>query len=221
MSGSRLAFAFGSFLALVALSTASVGIDMSQEICATMTIDTWRCLQSEGYSFAIIEGFQGGNHVNQHLAQCVSDARSAGFAYVDTYIWSAPNCGSGSGSADANELMDYINANGVDVGTVWIDIESADGCMSDTGTNVNFYKDMTQTFLNVGWKTGVYSSPGEWGMTMGDADIASSLPLWGATYSYRCDFSDVRLFGGWGSIAMMQYSDQGNSCGINFDLSCY
>eukprot|EP00762_Andalucia_godoyi_P007081 ANDGO_01849.mRNA.1 putative GH family 25 lysozyme 2 len=210
-----------AFFALLARSSASVGIDMSSEICSTMSLGTWQCLQSQGYSFAIIEGFQGGGGVNQNLAQCVSDARSAGFAYVDTYIWSAPYCGTGSGSGDANALMDYINANGVDVGTVWVDVESVDGCMGDTGTNVDFYKDMTQTFLNVGWVTGVYSSPGEWGMTMGDADIASNLPLWGATYSYECNFGDVELFGGWGSIAMMQYSDEGNSCGIDYDLSCY
>jgi hypothetical protein len=116
-----LAAAFACVLVLcIHVSTvhATYGIDVSMAIAAGMTQDTWNCLHNEGYEFAIIQGFDGGYHVNQNLATNVAQARAAGFQYVDTYIWSAPYCGTGSGSGDANALMDYINANQVNVGMV-------------------------------------------------------------------------------------------------------
>lgn len=69
---------------MAGLSLAAIGLDISQEICASTSQATWNCLKSQGYAFAIIQGFQGGNHVNQDLARCVSQARAAGFEYVDT-----------------------------------------------------------------------------------------------------------------------------------------
>jgi hypothetical protein len=115
----RVAMLLAALLAAAFCSVhAALGIDMSIAIASTMTQDTWNCLRSAGYTFAIIEGFNGGYHVNQNLATNVAQARAAGFEYVDTYIWSAPYCGTGSGSGDANELMNYINANHVNVGMV-------------------------------------------------------------------------------------------------------
>lgn len=139
---------------------AAVGLDISQEICASTNADTWKCLRNAGYSFAIIEGYQGGGRVNQNLARCVADARAAGFEYVDTYAWAAPNCPGVSGAEVANELMSYINANHVNVGMVWVDVEESGSCNPSVGANVDFYKSMTNQFVSAGWKTGVYSSPG-------------------------------------------------------------
>jgi hypothetical protein len=93
--------------------------------------------------------------------------------------------------------------------------------MADASTNADFYKDLGSTFGGAGWNYGYYSSPGEWSSTTGGAVLDPGRPLWAATYSYECNFSDVSLFGGWGSIAMMQYSDRGNACAIQYDINCY
>eukprot|EP01111_Echinosteliopsis_oligospora_P012727 TRINITY_DN439_c0_g1_i1.p1 TRINITY_DN439_c0_g1~~TRINITY_DN439_c0_g1_i1.p1 ORF type:complete len:232 (-),score=68.24 TRINITY_DN439_c0_g1_i1:49-744(-) len=208
-------------LACVKTSTAVYGIDLSAELCANTDASTWQCLAQQGYSFAIIQGWQGGYGLNTNLAACVANAWAAGFAHVDVYIFFCPEC-SGNSESSPVDLLNYMSQNNVQYGMLWFDIEQCDGCWDDAGSNANFIAAGVQNAQNAGAVVGMYSSEYEWGATVGGYSGLSNLPLWYAHYDGNPSFSDgLYQFGGWTSPAIKQYDDNGGACGTSYDLNWY
>ncbi len=48
---------------------ARLGVDMSMQECSGMTQGDWGCLVNNGFTFAIIQAFQGGNGVGPDTAR--------------------------------------------------------------------------------------------------------------------------------------------------------
>jgi hypothetical protein len=54
-------------LAIASPSLATTGLDISADICQEMALADWQCLVNSGYSFAIIQTFQGGYGMNPSI----------------------------------------------------------------------------------------------------------------------------------------------------------
>lgn len=55
------------FLLCCGTSTASLGVDLSADLCGSMSDSDWSCLVKEGYTFAIVQAWSGGYGLNPHL----------------------------------------------------------------------------------------------------------------------------------------------------------
>ncbi|ELR23388.1 Lysozyme, putative [Acanthamoeba castellanii str. Neff] len=225
-----VAIVLASFAALPPAEAAK-GLDVSLQDCASITPAQWRCLrEQEGFSFAIIEAWNGGFQLNQKLAYCVSNAWAAGFAHVDIvhyYAFLCPNCGGNNPPANAVSAIDnYLKSNNVQYGQLWFDIEQCTGCWNDDASNFAFIKQAVASAQRLGMSVGIYSSDYEWGATVGASTRGfPGLPLWYAHYDNMPSFNDAWAysFGGWTRPAIKQYYDRDSgACGVtNIDLDWY
>jgi len=219
-------FSLFVLLSYTPLNSAVLGIDFSLQACeAGIPLSTWQCWAKAGYSFAIIEIWNGGFQINSKIAQCVSDAWQAGFAHVDVYVFMCPNCG---GNNPASSVIDKINATldsqRIRYGMLWFDVEQCTGCWnSDLNSNGNWLSGAVSRARQLGIAIGFYSSEYEWGVTMGSYSAFSSYPLWYADWDGQLNYNDNTFrFGGWTQPALKQYADHNPSgCGPDTDLNWY
>ncbi len=66
-------------------TSATLGVDMSLQQCQSAGSSNWRCLRNKGYSFAIVEAWNGGFQYNTRIKQCTEDAWNSGMDHVDVY----------------------------------------------------------------------------------------------------------------------------------------
>eukprot|EP01113_Clastostelium_recurvatum_P031577 TRINITY_DN3952_c0_g1_i3.p1 TRINITY_DN3952_c0_g1~~TRINITY_DN3952_c0_g1_i3.p1 ORF type:complete len:272 (-),score=37.32 TRINITY_DN3952_c0_g1_i3:50-763(-) len=203
------------------------GLDVSDTLCQGMTAEQWTCLRQQGdHSFAIVQAFRGGYQINQDTARCVADAWAANFSHVDIYVWMCPNCdGNVPASSAMDNLITYLQNNGVAFGMVWVDIELCDNdpsCWNSLQDNIDFIQEAVQTFQKHNIAVGIYSTAWEWERVFGsDFTGFSNLPLWYANPNGNETFSDFGAFGGWNWPAIKQYNWYGSDCGASYDADWY
>lgn len=210
-------------------STSTLGVDMSSEICAYMSQSDWDCFVQNGYSFAIIETWQGGYGFDSSIANCVNQAWAAGMAHVDVYAFMCPNCNYNypASSAVSSIISNLQNAGlnpGDQFGMLWFDVEQCSGCWNDVNSNAAYLQDAVNEAVSLGINLGIYSSEYEWGATVGYFDNVNSFPLWYAHYDDNPSFSDTSYyqFGGWTSPAIKQFTDQSPyGCSTSADQNWY
>lgn len=201
------------------------GVDISLQTCESgVSIDTWKCLVNQGFSFAIIEAWNGGYQFNKNISKCVNDAWSVGMRHVDVYAFMCPNCrGNNPPQTAVDTLVEGLS--NVRFGQLWFDIEQCDGCWNDYASNVNYVQQLVNRGVaHLGSsRVGLYSSSYEWQITMGGSKDFSHLPLWYAHYDNDPSFSDrwAFTFGGWSQPSIKQYNDHGSGCSINADIDWY
>lgn len=101
------------------------GVDSSSLVSEA----TFAKAKSEGFTKAIIRGYEEacgvGGEVDPNFVQTYKNARAAGITNIDTYWF--PCTGSKntckSFATQLAEIGDTFNANSMDIGTIWIDIE--------------------------------------------------------------------------------------------------
>jgi hypothetical protein len=202
---------------------------MSSDICGSMSQYDWDCFVNAGYSFAIIQTWQGGYGFDSNIANCVNDAWAAGMAHVDVYAFLCPNCNYNYPASSAiNSLLSSLNNAGLtpgsDFGMLWFDVEQCSGCWNDADSNAAFLQDGVNQAVSDGLNIGIYSSEYEWGATVGYSEGFTSFPLWYAHYDDNPSFSDTSYyqFGGWTSPAIKQFTDQQPSqCSTDADQDWY
>jgi len=218
-----------SVFLIIKASKASNGIDMSSGICSSMNQTNWNCLRNQANNFAIIQTFSGGYGFNTKISTCVSEARTAGFLYVDVYAYICPNCVGNNPIATTMTTM-INNLKTVNYGMLWIDIEECGApgtCWSATNftANADFIQTAVQTAINANVSVGIYSSEGEWSTVLGTTSrvVFPSVPLWYAHYDNVAAFSDTTYyqFGGWTKPNIKQYSGSATQCSISVDLNWY
>jgi len=197
------------------------GLDVSSGISGTISQSNWQCMNQNGnYTFAIVEGWQGGYGQNTNLASAIAGAWAGGFKAVDVYSFMCPRC-SNNGVSAVQSLVNYLSTNSVQYGTIWVDVEQCTGCWYATlSSNCQWILSIVQAYQNLSVNVGLYTSPYEWGATVGSCTDSSlaSLPLWYANYDGQPNFNDWSNIGPWTQPYMKQFADSaGNSCGISID----
>jgi GH25 family lysozyme M1 (1,4-beta-N-acetylmuramidase) len=198
----------------------ATGVDMSGSICASMTLDTWKCLRSQGHTFAVIQAVEGGYGINQHLSQCYKDAKTAGFERVDVYAFVCPRCsGQANAATIANELADYMTKIGLDNSvTIWSDVEQCTNCWeTDLSQNAAYVKSFMDALTAKGRAVGVYTNNHEASITIGTHALGG--PLWYAHYDGKESFSDFVPFNGWTKPEAKQFQGTTSVCGTSVDYS--
>jgi len=199
-----------ALLTLLPLTLAFSGVDVSSYV------DTWNCLKSSGYDFAIIRGYQSFGAVDPNAAQTIANAKAAGIAYVDTYFFPCVQCGNPAGQADA-----FWSALGGTFGTVWLDIEVYQWSSSPS-SNQNFITTLANALASKGAKIGIYTNLYNWSSIVGSGwGAMSKYPLWYAHYDDNPSFSDFSGFGGWTTPSIKQYNGGTDICSASVDLNWY
>ena len=201
----------------LASSLATKGIDVSAPVSLTAA----RCLRNEGWSFAVARAYRSYGAPDKNAAATVKNFWDADFRHVDLYMFPCPRCGK-SAAEQVQELAQYISSNGVKFGMVWLDIEGASQYWhSSKSENQQFFQALFSE-AKKHWHVGVYANENTWGSIMGlDYTGGSSASLWYAHYDSNPSFSDFRPFGGWSRPSIKQYNDNGNTCGVGYDVNWY
>ena len=169
---------------------------------------SWSCLKSSyGANFAIPRVYRSSGSVDPNGAANINDARSAGIAYVDGYIFPCYSCGNAAGQMD--DTINSLKASGIymlkhnelhkeimkvnrtqtltsgehipvtaTAGMIWIDVEGTQYWSSSATNNVNFIQEMVTEGEKQGVVIGIYTSNSQWSPICGGSTQFSSYPLW-------------------------------------------
>jgi hypothetical protein len=196
------------------LGSGVFGVDVSSGV----STDTWKCIKSKGFDFAIIRGFQETCNVDPNSHATVQAAWAGGMAHVDLYLFPSYGCGKSA----AEQMDETINNMGsTPFGTIWLDIES--GGQGSASSNHQWMMDaLAEGGKRIGAsRLGIYSSQYEWGQVMGSLSGPTSYPVWYADYDGQPSFNGFLRFGGWTNPAMKQWSGNNNICGASVDQNWY
>eukprot|EP01100_Stratorugosa_tubuloviscum_P015368 TRINITY_DN8780_c0_g1_i1.p1 TRINITY_DN8780_c0_g1~~TRINITY_DN8780_c0_g1_i1.p1 ORF type:complete len:226 (-),score=111.78 TRINITY_DN8780_c0_g1_i1:127-804(-) len=200
-----------SLLICINFSESTIGVDISLFECDSISKNDWDCLISNGFTFAIIEAWNGGYQLTPEIARCVSDAWTAGMHHVDVYVFMCPNCVGNNPPAQAvNTILKSLAQQNVTYGMLWFDVEQCSGCWNDYASNVAFLQQAVNAAVQAGANVGIYSSEYEWSETVGDSTAFKQYPLWYAHWDQNKNFNDAwaYTFGGWTKPAIKQYDDK-------------
>jgi len=179
----------------------------------------WSCLKGSGNTFAVVRVYRSSGSVDPAAAATIKNARAAGIAYVDGYIFPCPKCGDGAGQARA--AVNNLRAEGAQFGMLWLDIEGTQYWYADHATNINFLQELANGLNAAGVNWGVYTSSSQWTPITGGWTGMSNKPLWYPHYDNSPSFGDFRAFGGWGRPNIKQYAGDVTRCGVGVDLNWY
>ncbi|KIM76492.1 glycoside hydrolase family 25 protein [Piloderma croceum F 1598] len=192
---------------------------------------TYAKTKGEGFTKAIIRAYEEacgvGGQVDPNFVSSYKNARAAGITNIDAYWF--PCSGSGNScksyATQIAEIGSTFSANSMDIGTLWIDLESDSTVCHNwnygASGNLAQAKDIVAAAKASGYNFGIYSSPGEWSTMFGSYSpvVDSSLPLWFATYDNVQSLTLGTKFGGWTSAVGKQYTDV--SASGQFDLNVF
>jgi GH25 family lysozyme M1 (1,4-beta-N-acetylmuramidase) len=199
------------FLALAVPVLSTLGVDVSA------LTNTFSCLKSSGYSFAIVRGYRSSGSVDPNVVTNIRNARAAGIPYVDVYLFPCVPCANPASQATA--LVNAIK--GENYGTIWVDIEILSWSSSLT-SNQQFITTLVNQLKSLGQTVGIYTSYYNWQTIVGvNWSGVSSLPLWYAHYDNNPSFSDFTAFGGWTRPSIKQYAGDVTVCSTGVDLNFY
>ncbi|GAM21124.1 hypothetical protein SAMD00019534_042990, partial [Acytostelium subglobosum LB1] len=204
-------------IALCKVANAQVyGVDFS----SGTDISAFSCLQSNGYSFAVVRCYESIGQTDPNCPHSIYNAWDGGMQHVDAYIFPCFSCGDGAGQVVA--MVNYINSYQAKFGMIWFDIEGPGTYWSDDqGANQAFFNDMVSGAQQAGVNVGVYTSSSQWEPIMGDWSGGASFPLWYAHYDGSPSFDDFSPFGGWSTPAIKQYNGDVTVCGLGVDQNYY
>ena len=192
---------------------ATLGVDVSTLI----PVSAFTCLKNSGHTFAVVRGYQSNGQVDANVVSNIKNARSAGIAYVDVYLFPCVPCGNPAGQATA--LVNAIK--GQNYGIVWVDIETY-AWSSNQASNQQFITAIVNQLKALGQTVGIYTSYYNWQSIVGLSWAGvNSHPLWYAHYDNNPSFSDFTKFGGWNSPNIKQYQGDVILCGVGVDLNYY
>ncbi|GJJ12719.1 hypothetical protein Clacol_006963 [Clathrus columnatus] len=220
-----------TFTILLSTAISSSALVFGVDSSSLVSEATFAKAKSEGFTKAIIRGYEEacsiGGEVDPNFVQTYKNARAAGITNIDTYWF--PCTGSGnpckSFTTQLAEIGDTFNANNMDIGTIWIDIE-LDSTICDnwdygTAGNLEVAQELISAAKASGFNFGIYSSPGEWGDVFGSESVVldDSVSLWFADFNNVETITLNAPFGGWTAAVGHQYTDVSAS-GL-FDLNVF
>ena len=214
---------------LLSMSTilATKGWDVSQYT----SLSAMQCMK-KGMNFGIVRGYCSYGAVDKNACGTLKNAKSAGFQYVDIYMFPCvSNCGKGA-ATQVHEMVSGLS--GCPYNMIWLDVERYKW-HSSKSENRKWAEDAVSAMRGEGKKVGIYSSYYSWEEIMGlEYSGLSSYPLWYLYYIYiyiynyryphydgNPSFSDFKSFGGWSSPAIKQYKGTTSYCGASIDENYY
>jgi GH25 family lysozyme M1 (1,4-beta-N-acetylmuramidase) len=198
------------------LTFAVLGVDVSSEV----TEASFKCLKSDGYTFAVMRCYQSLGRVDPNCATTIKNAWAGGMEHVDAYIFPCHSCG--NGGKQVNDTVDYLKKNDVKFGMLWFDIEGPGVYWgSSQEANAKFFEEMVEAAKHKDVKFGVYTSKSQWVPIMGSYSGGSKYPLWYANYDKVESFADFSAFNGWEKPSIKQFEGSVSVCSAGVDKNWY
>ena len=216
-------------LALFGLCGAHFAIDVSSDVGP----DSLRCIKDMGYPRIIIRAYRNDNTVDSACPHTIYNARTAGMAVTDIYMFPCPHCSSPEDQVSSmlRYLLSYnisFTGQGIQLSHLWLDIEDTanhDYWGSDSRSNADWMSELYSAASNAigAEKVGIYSSIYMWETIFADSsfDCCSHAKLWYADYDGGPSFSDFRPFAGWRTPFGKQFSGTGGLCTASVDKSYF
>lgn len=126
------------------------GVDVS----SLVSTDSWQCMASSGYTFAVIRGYRSSGSVDPNTLSTIDNAWKGGMKYVDVYLFPCPTC-SKSATDQVDELVNYLS--GSQYGMIWLDIEGTQYWTSNTSSNVDFITGLVDQVYMMDFSSRFYS----------------------------------------------------------------
>ncbi|MFJ4897669.1 hypothetical protein [Streptomyces sp. NPDC088727] len=174
-------------------------------------LSNFKCLQSNGYTEAVVRAYQTVGRVDPTFGASTVNARDAGLA-VDTLI----QVTSQTSATAASDVAQRIKDEQLTVQTTWLLVEDpARYWGSGTSGNRTVFTNLVTACEAAGLSVGVYASADSWTQAFGaDFTDHSALPLLYGHYDGKRDFKDFTSFGGWTSPARKGYGGGVSHCGV-------
>ena len=221
------------FSAAWSVNQATLGWDGIQAV----SVDGFRCLSENGYSFFIGRIWQSVGNVDGTGIQNIKNAREAGWKFVDGYMFPCLKERCGTPKEQVEAMMNQLSADGAEVGMIWMDIEVQEW-PADKAHNQAFVLELVQKAEEMGAKVGVYTSKNNWDQIIGlDWTGLKDKPLWYAHWNDKAvsvdpfetrgnywfqSFDGFEPFGGWTAPAIHQFQGgHDGPCGVNMDSNWY
>ncbi|CAO3633379.1 unnamed protein product [Cunninghamella blakesleeana] len=221
---------FKSVIGLLLSTVAVYGLTPGVDNSALVSQATYAKALGQGFTKLVIRGYQeacsSGGRVDPNFVTNYKNAVAAGYKDIDTYWF--PCTGSGNScksfSAQLKELGTTFNNNKLNIGRIWVDIETDPTCGAwnyGTAGNLKQAKALIAAIKASGYNFGIYSSPGVWSTIFGSYGVVvdNTVPLWFATYDGVQSLTLKQPFGGWTKAVGKQYTDKSAS-GL-FDLNVF
>jgi len=214
---SKLLLLVALVVACAGIASATYGVDISQG----SNVEIFTCLKGQGYDFAVIRAWESIGQPDPNGPHSVYNARDAGIAYVDVYLFPCFSCGNGYGQAQS--MINYLKGYQANYGMVWLDIEGPGQYWSgNQAANQAFFNDLVSGAEAMGAHIGIYTSASQWIPIMGSSFTAGSkFPLWYANYDGEVNYDDFTPFGGWSTPSIKQYNGNLEICGMGVDVNWY
>uniref|UniRef100_A0AC34Q3V2 Uncharacterized protein n=1 Tax=Panagrolaimus sp. JU765 TaxID=591449 RepID=A0AC34Q3V2_9BILA len=136
--------------------------------------------------------------------QNIKNARSAGWKYVDGYIFPCLKKTCAPARAQVQTTVDKLREKGAVIGILWLDIERF-AWPADKNYNRQFITDMINQLKIMGVPCGIYTNYNNWAAIVGaDWTGGADKPLWWATFNGCQDHTGFKPFGGWSKPATHQ-----------------
>nr|QNJ46226.1 GH25 muramidase [Thermomucor indicae-seudaticae] len=220
--------------AAAAVATLVQGYQTGLDVSALTSTSSFSCAKNLGYDHVIARcymeayGNNPGGKVDPNCYSNYKNAKAAGFTSVDIYMF--PCTGRStckSPATQVQEIVDYVGAHKMIVGTLWLDVEvdSAANNWPSTSEARSTLRAFKTALDKSGWKWGVYSSKSQWTRITGSASwvLDPSVPLWYSHYDDTLSFSDYpsHAFGGWSKPTIKQYTGDASFCSASWDKNYY
>jgi GH25 family lysozyme M1 (1,4-beta-N-acetylmuramidase) len=204
---------FFTFLSYISCSV--LGFDISQPF----NLSTFQCLKKNGYTFAMIRGYQSFGSVDKNVVHNLQNAKAAG---ISASIYMFP-CRSKNPQTQVDDLIKGVNVTLYD--KIWIDVEinPSPGCgwSSNGKSNCDFLNSILNRIAFHNKTAAIYASAYMWKTIFGSnnacPEVSAHHQLWYPHYDNLASFSDFKAFGGWKKSNIKQYAGSSKVCGANID----
>ncbi|CAJ0585582.1 unnamed protein product, partial [Mesorhabditis spiculigera] len=198
------------------------------DLSASVSLSTFQCIRGQGYSTVFVRAYTpaGNGAYDPNGGMNVKNAYSAGLG-TEVYMTPQP-AGSKTAAQQIDEMYQGLNAAGVTVRTVWIQVTSPINWPNNQVSNQNFISSLVSRARQYNIAAGVYTNTYDWNQITNAWSGLSGTSLWywsvngnGPSGETKPDFTDFRAFGCWTQAAVKQFGQAESVCSVAINRDVY
>jgi len=198
------------------------------DLAVSASLSTLQCIYQQGYTsvFVQVYGPANGGSVNNAGCQSVINAYSS---KLGTEVYITPATTGKTGTQQFDEAYNAMQASGITIRTIWIQVTSPINWPNDVQSNNNLIRDFVNRASSYGIAVGIYTNWYDWQQITGAyTGFQTSARLWywnaygqGPDAEAVATFDDYRMFGGWNAPAVKQFALNESLCGLTLNRDVY
>lgn len=143
----------------------------------------------------IPRAFRSSGTMDPNIIANLNNAHSAGFKYVDVYLFPCPTC-SASAATQVDTFKKGMSGVKALYGTVWVDIEASSLWTGSLTKNIAFAEALVKALKDAGFVVGLYANRTQWTEIFGSGYTGlGGFPTWVAKYDSSPSCGNLPAFG--------------------------